>query len=329
MRGTERQGSVIARRLAVAIIMGALSIGIARAQEFPVRPVTLIIPFPAGGGTDIAVRAIAEAAARHLGQSIIIDNRAGAAGASGPAVMAATSKPDGYTISQMPIGVFRVPIMQKTTWDPEKDFTYIINLSGYVTVTFASMQSGFRSWKDVVEFARKNPGKVTYATSGAGSSGHIGMAQIATHEGIQLTHVPFKGAAEGNVAVAGGHTMLGASGSSAKLLADAGKVRILNVWTENRSEIMPDVPTLKEEGLPYVFDSPYGIAGPKGMDPKVVAKLHDAFKKALDDPEVRKTLDKFGMVPNYKGSEDYAKFVAEFMASERETFVAIGMARKD
>lgn len=319
---------MIARRLLVAM-MTLLSIGTASAQEFPARPVTLIIPFPAGGGTDVAVRAIAEAASKHLGQPIIIDNRAGAAGASGPAVMAVTAKPDGYTISQMPIGVFRIPIMQKTTWDPEKDFTYIINLSGYVTVTFASEASGFRTWKDVVEYARKNPGKVTYASAGAGSSGHIGMEQIAAREGIKLTHVPFRGAAEGNVAVAGGHTMLGASGSSAKLLADAGKVRILNVWTEHRSEIMPDVPTLKEEGLPFVFDSPYGIAGPKGMDPKVVAKLHDAFKKALEDPEVLKTLDKFGMVPNYKSSEDYTKFVSEFMDLERKTFTAIGLARKD
>lgn len=319
---------MIVRKL-IAAIVAMLSIEVAAAQEFPMRPVTLIIPFPAGGGTDIAVRAIAEAASKHLGQPIVVDNRAGAAGASAPAIMAATAKPDGYTISQMPIGVFRVPIMQKTTWDPAKDFTYIINLSGYVTVTFASEASGLRNWRDVVEFARKNPGKVTYATAGAGSSGHIGMEQIAAKEGIKLTHVPFKGAAESNVAVAGGHTMLGASGSSAKLLADAGKVRILNVWTESRSEIMPDVPTLKEEGLPFVFDSPYGIAGPKGMNPKVVAKLHDAFKKALGDPDVLRTLDKFGMVPNYKSSEEYTKFVSEFMASERTTFEAIGMARKD
>lgn len=92
---------------------------------------------------------------------------------------------------------------------------------------------------------------------------------------------------------------------------------------------MRDVPTLKEEGLPFVFDSPYGIAGPRGMDPKVVAKLHDAFKKALDDPEVLKTLDKFGMVPNYKSSADYTTFVSEFMEAERKTFTAIGLARKD
>jgi tripartite-type tricarboxylate transporter receptor subunit TctC len=123
--------------------------------------------------------------------------------------------------------------------------------------------------------------------------------------------------------------MLGASGSSAKQLADAGKVRILNVWTENRSKIMPDVPTLKEEGLPFVFDSPYGIAGPKGMEPKVVAKLHDAFKRALDDADVLKTLDKFGMVPNYKNSADYTKFVSEFMTSERKTFIEVGLARKE
>ena len=133
---------------------------------------------------------------------------------------------------------------------------------------------------------RQNPGKVSYATPGAGTSLHIGMEQMAAKEGIKLTHVPFKGASEVNVAVAGNHTTLGASGPSAKPLADAGKVRFLTVWTANRVKLVPDVPTLKEVGLPFVFDSPFGLAGPKGMDPKVVAKLHDAFKKALEDPSV-------------------------------------------
>jgi len=298
------------------------------AQDYPTKPVTLIIPWTAGGPTDVAMRAMAEAASKHLGQPILIENKAGGGGALGPATMAATAKPDGYTIAQIPIGVYRLPIMQETTWDPLKDFTYIIHLTGYVFATFASEESGFKTWADVVAFAKKNPGKVSYATPGAGTSLHIGMEQMAAKEGIKLTHVPFKGASEVNVAVAGNHTMLGASGLSAKPLADAGKLRFLTVWTANRVKLVPELPTLKEAGLPFVFDSPFGLAGPKGMDPKVVAKIHDAFKKALEDPAVLATFEKFEMVPNYLNSADYTKFVQDFMVSERKALTDIGLARK-
>jgi tripartite-type tricarboxylate transporter receptor subunit TctC len=298
------------------------------AQEYPTKPVTLIIPWTAGGPTDVAMRAIADSAAKHLGQPIIVENKAGGGGALGPATMAATAKSDGYTISQIPIGVYRLPLMQDATWDPLKDFTYIIHLTGYVFATFASEQSGFKTWKDVVEFAKANPGKVTYATPGAGTSLHIGMEQMAAKEGIKLTHVPFKGASEVNVAVAGGHTLLGASGTSGKPLADAGKLRYLTIWTANRVKLFPDVPTLKEAGLPFVFDSPFGLAGPKGMDPKVVARIHDAFKKALEDPHVLAAFDKFEMVPNYMNSADYTKFVQDFMVSEKKALTDIGLAKK-
>ncbi|MDQ8728381.1 tripartite tricarboxylate transporter substrate binding protein [Bradyrhizobium sp. LHD-71] len=313
--------------LGAATLLGALAVP-AYAQDYPVKPVTLIIPWTAGGPTDVAMRAIAEVASKHLGQPIIVENKAGGGGALGPATMAATAKPDGYTIAQIPIGVYRLPIMQETTWDPLKDFTYIVHLTGYVFATFASEESGFKTWSDVVAFAKKNPGKVSYATPGAGTSLHIGMEQMAAKEGIKLTHVPFKGASEVNVAVAGNHTMLGASGLSAKPLADAGKLRFLTIWAGNRVKLLPDVPTLKEVGLPFVFDSPFGLAGPKGMDPKVVAKLHDAFKRALEDPSVLATFEKYEMVPNYLDSADYTKFVQDFMVSERKALTDIGLAKK-
>jgi tripartite-type tricarboxylate transporter receptor subunit TctC len=180
--------------LLVAAFAAAISFGpVARAQDFPVKPVTLIVPFPAGGSTDISMRAIAEVAGKHLGQPILIDDKAGGAGTVGPATMAASAKPDGYTLSQMPITVFRMPLMQSTPWDAEKDFSYVIHLTGYTFGVTASAEGPFKTWKDVVEYARANPGKVTYATPGAGGSPHIGMEQIAAREGIKLTQVPFKG----------------------------------------------------------------------------------------------------------------------------------------
>ena len=139
---------MIRRQLLAALGAAAALVALghpAAAQDYPAKPVTLIIPWTAGGPTDIAMRAMADVAAKHLGQPIIVENKAGGGGALGPATMAAAAKPDGYTIAQMPIGVYRLPIMQETTWDPLKDFTYIIHLTGYVFATFASEQSGFKT----------------------------------------------------------------------------------------------------------------------------------------------------------------------------------------
>jgi tripartite-type tricarboxylate transporter receptor subunit TctC len=301
----------------------------ALAQAYPSKPVTLIVPWPAGGATDIAMRTIAEGAAKHLGQNIIIDNKPGASGTLGPAVMAATGKPDGYTIAQMPITVMRLPLMQKAAWDAIKDFTYIVHLTGYTFGITTKADGPFKSWNDVLEFAKANPGKVTYATPGAGTSLHIGMEQIAAKSGIKLTQVPFKGNAESNAAVLGGHTMLQADGTGWKALVDAGQLRLLAIWTPERSKNWPDTPTLKELGYPFVFDSPFGIAGPKGMDAAVVQKLHDAFKKGLEDPSVVQTLAKYDMVPRYLDTASYRKSVEELIVSEKDALEKIGLAKKE
>ena len=314
-------------RLSGALLAALALCGAARAQDYPVKPVTLIVPWPAGGSTDIAMRAIADAAAKHLGQPIVVDNKAGGSGTVGPATMAAAAKPDGYTIAQMPITVFRLPLMQKTTWDPLKDFTYVVHLTGYTFGVTTSAESPFKTWADVVAYAKQNPGKVTYATPGAGTSLHIGMEQIAAKAGIKLTHVPFKGGAETNAAVLGGHTTLQADSSGWKPLVEAGRLRLLMIWTANRSKNWPETPTLRELGYPFVLDSPFGIAGPKGMDPKIVAKLHDAFKKAIDDPAVQEQLAKYDMVVNYKNTEDYRAFVAETVETERKALSDLGLAK--
>jgi tripartite-type tricarboxylate transporter receptor subunit TctC len=274
------------------------------------------------------MRAIADVAAKHLGQPIVIENKAGGSGTVGPATMAAAAKPDGYTLAQMPITVYRLPLMQKTTWKAD-DFTYIIHLTGYVFAMFAGADTPFKKWEDVIDYAKKNPGKVTYGSTGTGSSLHLGTEMIAEKAGIKLVHVPFKGAAEVNAAVAGGHVMLGSSGTSIRPLVDAGKARFLNVWTAKRVTFLPEIPTLQDLGYPYVIDSPWGLAGPKGMDPKVVAKIHDAFKKALEDKSVIESLARFDMVPNYKSTADYNTAVKEQIKLEEALLKRIGLERKD
>ena len=219
-------------RLMIAVAaIGMLMSAAAGAQEYPTKPITLIVPWPAGGSTDISMRAIADSASKVLGQPIAIDNKAGGGGTVGPATMAAAAKPDGYTIAQIPITVFRLPLMQEVSWDPAKDFTYIVHLTGYTFGVTTSAEWPFKTWKDVIDFAKANPGKVTYATPGTGTSLHIGMEQIAAMAGIKLTQVPFKGGAETNAAVLGQHTMLQADSTGWRPLVDAGKLRLLMVWT--------------------------------------------------------------------------------------------------
>jgi tripartite-type tricarboxylate transporter receptor subunit TctC len=306
----------------------ALAPAAAWAQAYPAKPVTMVVPWPAGGSTDIVMRAISEAAAKHLGQPIVIDNKPGASGTLGPAVVAATAKPDGYTLAQIPITVMRLPLMQKVTWDARKDFTYVVHLTGYTFGITAKADGPFKTWQEVVAFAKENPGKVTYATPGTGTSLHIGMEQIAARAGIQLTHVPFKGGAETNAAVLGAHTSLQADSTGWKPLVEGGQLRLLAIWTGERSKVWPDTPTLKELGYPFVFDSPFGIAGPKGMDPEVVKKLHDAFKNALEDAVIE-MMAKYDVVPRYLDTEGYRKAVEEVISSEQAALEKIGLAKKD
>jgi tripartite-type tricarboxylate transporter receptor subunit TctC len=262
--------NVTCGRLVALITAGLLAVAPATAwaQAYPAKPVTMVVPWPAGGSTDIVMRAISEAAAKHLGQPIVIDNKPGASGTLGPAVVAATAKPDGYTLAQIPITVMRLPLMQKVTWDARKDFTYVVHLTGYTFGITAKADGPFKTWQDVVAFAKENPGKVTYATPGTGTSLHIGMEQIAARAGIQMTHVPFKGGAETNAAVLGGHTSLQADSTGWKPLVEGGQLRLLAIWTGERSKVWPDTPTLKELGYPFVFDSPFGIAGPRAWIPR-------------------------------------------------------------
>jgi tripartite-type tricarboxylate transporter receptor subunit TctC len=299
----------------------------AGAQSFPTKPVTLICPLPAGGATDVVMRALAEATTKHLGQPIVVENKPGGSGTVGPATMAATAKPDGYTIAQIPITVFRLPHMVKATWDPLKDFTYIIHATGYVFGVVVKADSPWKTWQEFIGHARANPGKVTYATSGAGTTLHITMEELALKEGIKWTHVPMKGSAEVVPAVLGGHVTAGADSASGPQI-DAGNLRLLVTWTAQRSKRSPNVPTLKELGYGIVSNSPFGYAGPKGMDPKVVKILHDAIKKGLEDPNYLATLERFDMEPFYKNSEDYAKYAKELTEESKALVEKLGLAKK-
>ncbi|HEX6610639.1 MAG TPA: tripartite tricarboxylate transporter substrate binding protein [Hyphomicrobiaceae bacterium] len=315
--------------LALATLV--LSSNIATAQgatDFPSRPVTVVIPTAASVSGDILMRAYGEAVSKHLGQPIIVENKPGGSGALAAAYVAGV-KPDGYTLLNITIPIYRVPYIQKTPYDPVKDFTPIILLGGYTLGGVVKADSPFKEWKDVIEFSKANPGRFTYTTVGPQTTNAIAMETMARHSGVQFTHVPGKGGGEGLSAVLGGHVNAMVESPAWSALVASGEMRLLFLLNLERSKKWPDVPTIRELGYGYTFDSPYGLAGPKGMDPAVVKKLHDAFRKAYDDPKVIEAYDKFDFVRRYMNTEDYTKFVPKLAADERASMERLGFARKD
>ena len=315
---------------AVALCLGySASAAAQSASEFPSRPITLIVPFQAGVTADLLFRGIAESASKHLGQPVIVDNKPGGSATLGPANMAATAKPDGYTVAQLAIPMYRVPYMQKVSFDPLKDFTYIILVGGYSLGAVVKADSPFKKWQDVIDFAKANPGRFTYATIGPATTNAIAVELMARQSGVQLTHIPTKGGGESISALLGGHIMMMVESPAWAPLVASGEFRLLMMLGGERSKKWPDAPILKELGYTYEFDSPFGLAGPKGMDPAVVKKLHDAFKKAYDDPKVAELYDKFDFIRRYMNTEDYAAFVPKLAASEKEALEKLGLAKKD
>jgi tripartite-type tricarboxylate transporter receptor subunit TctC len=290
--------------------------------------VTLIVPWPAGGSTDVGMRALASAAEKHLGQSIVVENRPGGSGTLGPGQMAATARPDGYTIAQIPITVFRFPFMTKTTFDPSTDFTYIIGVSGYTFGVVVRDDAPWKSFQDLTADAKSNPGKINYGTPGAGTSLHITMEQIARQQGIKWTHVPFKGNTESMNALLGGHIHVVADSSGWAQLVNAGRFRLLVTWGAARTKNWPDVPTLREIGIDMVSNSPFGIAGPKGMDPKIVRVLHDAFKKGLEEPSYSAAVANLDQELFYLSSEDYQNFAMQQIEEARRFITELGLGPK-
>jgi tripartite-type tricarboxylate transporter receptor subunit TctC len=311
--------------LAAAIVAFA---GFAQAQQFPTRPVTLVVPWPAGGSTDIGMRALASATEKHLGQSIVIENKPGAGGTIGPANMAANARPDGYTVAQLPITVFRLPFIQKTSFDPTKDFTYIIHITGYTFGVVVKADAPWKTFQELLDYAKANPGKLNYGTPGAGTSLHITMEQIAKQKGIKWTHVPFKGVAESMNALLGVHIDVVSDSTGWAGAVDGGQARLLVTWGAGRTKNWPNVPNLKEVGIDLISNSPFGIGGPKGMDPAVVKVLHDAFKKGMEEQSYKDSMAKLDQEAFYMNTADYHAYAMKQIGEQKELVEALGLRQQ-
>lgn len=317
--------------LAATLATGAAAlapVGQALAQTYPNKPITLIVPWPAGGSTDRHLRTLAEIASTHLGQNIVIENKPGAGGTLGPSTMAATAKPDGYTIAQFPLGMLRMPHMQKTNWDPINDFSYILGVSGYTFGFTVRADSPHKTFNEYIEAARKQPGAINYGSTGTGSSPHLLMEELAGNAKVQLNHIPYKGNADLQAALLGGHVMAQSDATGWDKFVDAGQMRLLVTFGEERTKRWPQVPTAKELGYNVVSSSPYGLVGPKGMDPAIVKTLHDAFKKAMDDPKHLAVLEQLNQAVWYRDGAAYKQWAMDTYAKDKGLIERLGLAAK-
>jgi len=312
-------------------LLSALFLSIAasglQAQTFPARPVTLLVTFPAGGPTDVAGRALAEATSKYLGQPVVVENRPGATGTLGAAALV-NAKPDGYTVSMIPITVLRLPHMENVSFDPLKDIGYVMGVSGYVFAFVVRADAPWKSMAELIAGAKANPEKISYGSHGIGGSVHLATEELSAAQGVKLNHIPYKGSADMLTAMLGGHLNVAVDSTGAVPHVAAGKARVLAVLTEKRTPVWPEVPTLTELGYGIVSTSPYGIGVPAATPPAVVKALHGAFKKGLEDPIHTKTLEKYNQPVWYLSSEDYTKWAREQYERERKIIDRLGLTKK-
>jgi tripartite-type tricarboxylate transporter receptor subunit TctC len=218
--------------------------------------------------------------------------------------------------------------MQKTLWNPLTDFSFILGVSGYTFGFVVKTDSPHNSFTDYVEAARKAPGQINYGSTGIGTSPHLLLEELSSNARLQFNHVPFKGNADLMQALLGGHVMAASDASGWDKFVDAGQMRLLVTFGDKRTKRWPAVPTAKELGFNVVGNSPYGLVGPKGMDPAVMKTLHDAFKKAMDDPKHVELLEQLNQDAWYRSGDEYAAWARETFAKDKALIERLGLAAK-
>ncbi|MDP3164533.1 MAG: tripartite tricarboxylate transporter substrate binding protein [Hydrogenophaga sp.] len=292
----------------------------ARAQAagaFPQRPIQLIVPWPAGGATDLTLRILCEEAAPLLGQPIVVINKPGAAGTQVAPLLKA-AEPDGHTIGQVPITVYRHALMNKVPWDPVADLSPIVQVSGTTFGVLVPASSPWKSFNDLLAWAKAHPGQLILGSTGIGTTAHLATEEILLQNNIRYVHVPYRGTTDQMLGVAGGQVMAGVNSTGFAPWVDQGKIRVLAIFSAQRSPRWPDAPTLRELGYEQsVYTSPWGLAAPHGTPEAVVQRLHDAFAKAMQSERHLQELARYDQTLDYLNTRDYRQAVLETVEREK------------
>ena len=320
-------------RIAFLVFLGLFCIltsPMASEPSFPTKPIVIIVGYAPGAFTDLASRRIAEDARKYLGQEVMISNKPGGGGRVG-AELVSKAKPDGYTLGAVTDSSFiLLPFLEKVPYKPMDDFTFL-NQTG--TIDFSTLvlpDSPFKKFKDLIDFARANPDKLTISTVGVGTTNHIAFEALCLLEGLKIKLVPFPGAAAAMTALLGGHVMAASTGASGYVPhVKAKTVRMLAMMSDERLDEYPDVPTLKELGYPLVFQSWHLLYGPKNMDKAVVKKLCDTFARTINSPgfiNFAKSLDTWARKP--LSGDELREGMIQRSKKNEELFKKLGMGIK-
>jgi tripartite-type tricarboxylate transporter receptor subunit TctC len=312
MTSTRRR--VLSLTVAIVAIVASLS-SLAIAQEFPTRSIELVVPYPPGGSSDALARALAPTLEKELGQTIVVVNKPGAGGIVA-GTLVAKSKPDGYSILiASSTALVLSPRLQQVDYDSLKDFTYVSLVARLIPMVLVRSDAPWKTLEDLVAYAKNNPGKIRYGTSGPHSGTHIAMESIAKEKGLSWVHVPFKGDGAVITGILGGHIEAAGVFSVYKPQVAAGKLRPLVSLMDKRTKHFPEVPTYKELGFKFdtrgSIQSITGIIAPAKLPPAIVARYEAALKKAVDSPEFAKTIETLGMEADFRPAAEYRREMEE------------------
>jgi len=315
------------RALILAVTFLSAGAVCAQADNFPSRPITIVVPYPSGGTSDGQVRMIQEKLGKLLGQPVVVENKAGASGAIG-AQLVARAKADGYTLLYPNSGLLIAPLLNdKAGYDPLKDFKPITLVTAVPMVLVANKAVPGNSVTDFLQYVRTQPNGVTYASAGTASYGHISSARFAQMAGIKVEHVPYKGEANTTLAVRSGEVQMLLTTPSSAMLGQVqqGNIKLLGVATANPSPLLPGVPTLNKTVPGFTSEIWFGLLAPAGTPDNVVAKINAAIKTVMADPAIREKLQPTGAMPQTSTPAEYAKLMKDEYAQLREVISKYGI----
>jgi tripartite-type tricarboxylate transporter receptor subunit TctC len=298
-------------------------------SEYPERPVTVMVGMAAGGPTDVSLRALVPAAGQALGQPIVVENKEGGGGTVAASVVA-VAPADGYTLfAGQNVSIIDTALMQKVTFKPLKSFTPIMTFAASEhSALLVKSDAPWKTFKEFIEYAKSNPGRIKYSSAGVGSGMHVAMEYIAYKDGIKWVHVPYKGTAPARTALLGGHVDACSSGVDWPPFVQSGQLRVLATHGRERMPSFPDVPTLKELGYGFVSETIHSILGPAGLSPDIVKKLERAFIKSTETPEFRSACEKLYLSLMVMDSSQYAEHLKEKWGRTEKMFIEIGIIKE-